>query len=135
MIQINPPNGVAGAIVGILMATFFAVLIYKEIGGPSSAPPPSLPAPSRADSPPPITSRDFYYVDDTRPPDAYLALTTAPGDQGIRVLEMPNGTLLEVLEKRADGWWRVRVLSNGKEGWALNRYGNRVWIHCCRSQN
>lgn len=31
-------------------------------------------------------------------------------------MDMPNGTLLDVLEKRQDGWWRVRVAANGKEG-------------------
>ena len=86
-----------------------------------------------AQSPP--SNRAFYFVGDTRPPDAYLTLRTEPGGSaGQRILDMPNGTLLDVLEKRSDGWWRVKIVNGGREGWALNRAGNRVWIHCCRAQ-
>jgi hypothetical protein len=71
-------------------------------------------------------------VGDTRPPDAYLSLRTEPsGSRGQSIMHMPNGTLLDVLQRRADGWWLVRVVPSGEEGWALNRQGSRVWIHCC----
>jgi Bacterial SH3 domain len=85
--------------------------------------------------PVPQTRNDarYYYVWDTRPPDDYLSLRTQPSAQtGARIRQMPNGTLLDVLEKQADGWWRVRVVKSGEEGWALNRDGDRVWIYCCR---
>jgi hypothetical protein len=44
---------------------------------------------------------------------------------------MSNGTLLKVLQRQGDGWWYVRVLPSGPEGWALSRQGNSVWIVCC----
>jgi hypothetical protein len=76
--------------------------------------------------------RAGYYVANTRPPDAYLALRTHPSStQGKRVLAMPNGTELEVLNRRRDGWWYVRVPASGHEGWALSRGNGRVWIECC----
>jgi hypothetical protein len=80
-------------------------------------------------------SDDTYYVANTRPPDAFLALRTNPtAGFGQRVATMPNGTLLKVLQRQGDGWWYVRVLPSGPEGWALSREGNRVWIVCCASQ-
>jgi len=76
--------------------------------------------------------RAHYYVANTRPPDAFLALRTQPSStQGKRVLAMPNGTVLEVLNKRPDDWWYVRVPASGHEGWALSQAGGRVWIECC----
>lgn len=94
------------------------------------------PAPSPPVLPqPPQGGQSYHYVDDTRPPDAFLALRTNPsGSSGSRLMEMPNGTLLQVLEQRPDGWWRVRVMPSGPEGWALNRMRDRVWIHCCRKR-
>jgi hypothetical protein len=75
---------------------------------------------------------ETYYVPNTRPPDAFLALRTKPtAESGDRLATMPNGTPVKVLERRADGWWYVRVLPSGPEGWALSREGNRVWIVCC----
>src|SRR5947209_2050339 len=74
----------------------------------------------------------LHYVANTRPPDAYLALRTQPSAaSGTRIMTMPNGTALRVLERRADGWWRVRVEPSGQEGWALAFQGNRSWIDCC----
>jgi uncharacterized caspase-like protein len=78
----------------------------------------------------------YSYVWDTRPPDDFLALRSEPSSRsGSRLAKMPNGTLLEVLEKRPDGWWRVRAVDLGLEGWAkhANDSGTRVWISCCRS--
>jgi hypothetical protein len=86
-------------------------------------------------TPQPPVGQSYHYVDDTRPPDAFLALRTQPSaSSGSRIIEMPNGTLLHVLERRPDGWWRVRVAPSGPEGWALNRQRDRVWIHCCRQR-
>jgi hypothetical protein len=48
-------------------------------------------------------------------------------------MTMPNGTLLEVLERRPDGWWRVRVVPSGQEGWTLSGQGQDVWIECCKA--
>ena len=74
----------------------------------------------------------LHYVANTRPPDAFLALRTQPSAaSGTRIMTMPNGTALRVLERRADGWWRVRVEPSGPEGWALAFQGNRSWIDCC----
>lgn len=74
----------------------------------------------------------LYYVANTTPPDAFLSLRTHPSaSQGLRIMTMPNGTPLQVLERRPDGWWRVKVASSGQEGWALSRSTNRIWIECC----
>ena len=117
--------------------------------GAAPAPPPPAPAApplgptaavipkSSAIAPP---QRSLHYVDDTRPPDAWLALRSQPGSsQGSQLARLTNGTMLEVIERRADGWWRVRVSGSGpgagQEGWVLNRAGDRVWIHCCRAGN
>jgi TonB family protein len=46
---------------------------------------------------------------------------------------MAKGTLLQVLQRQADGWWYVRVVSTGQQGWALSRQGNTSWIECCQT--
>ncbi|WP_425374648.1 hypothetical protein [Pseudolabrys taiwanensis] len=48
---------------------------------------------------------------------------------------MPNGTRLTVLRQRSDGWWLVRILATGQEGWALSRIGGKPFIECCVSPN
>ena len=70
-----------------------------------------------------------YYVANTSPPDAFLSLRTLPSTgAGSRIIAMPNGTVLQVLERSSDGWWRVRT-SHGVEGWALSRdYSGKPWI-------
>jgi hypothetical protein len=74
----------------------------------------------------------YYYVANTRPPDAFLALRTHPTSRlGLRIAAMPNGTFLQVLQRQPDGWWYVRMLPSGQEGWALSGQGNRQWIECC----
>lgn len=76
--------------------------------------------------------KSFYYVANTHPPDAYLSLRTDPTtSHGMNIMQMPNGTLLELIERRYDRWWRVRVFPTGQEGWALSGDGNRAWIACC----
>jgi len=78
------------------------------------------------------SDKSFYYVANTRPPDAYLGLRTNPTTTlGTNIMQMPNGTLLEIIERRADRWWHVRVFPSGQEGWALSGEGNRGWIECC----
>jgi len=76
-----------------------------------------------------------YYVANTRPPDAFLAMRSVPSSSyGERIEAMPNGTLLDVVERRADGWWRVRDVATGREGWALAGSGARRWIVCCAAE-
>ena len=71
-------------------------------------------------------------MSNTRPPDAYLSLRTEPTiSRGMNIMTMPNGTMLELIERRPDRWWRVRVFPTGQEGWALSGEGSRVWIECC----
>lgn len=78
--------------------------------------------------------QSYFFVANTRPPDAFLSLRTQPSTAvGQQIEEMPNGTLLEVLERRSDGWWLVRNIRSQRVGWALSRYGSRIWIECCRS--
>ena len=72
----------------------------------------------------------IYYVANTKPPDAFLALRTDP-DSGLQIMAMPNGTELQVLQRRDDGWWYVRVLPSGQEGWALSGQNSNTWIECC----
>ena len=77
-------------------------------------------------------NQPFYYVANTRPPDAYLSLRTEPTTgRGMNIMTMPNGTLVELIERRSDRWWHVRVFPTGQEGLALSGEGNRVWIECC----
>ena len=62
-------------------------------------------------------NRSFYYVANTRPPDAYLSLRTEPTtSRGMNIMTMPNGTLLELIERRLDGWWHVRSFSDWPGG-------------------
>jgi Bacterial SH3 domain len=109
-----------------------------QVGAPASAPPapvaPVAPAAqSAAVAPPKAAAKPFHFVDDARPPDAWLALRTEPGSgRGQQLARLNNGTLVEVLERRPDNWWRLRLPTTGQEGWALQRQGDRVWIHCCR---
>jgi hypothetical protein len=74
----------------------------------------------------------LHFVDGTNPPDAWLALRTEPGGLGNQIARLANGTLLEVLSRRSDGWWRVRAIEFGLEGWVLNRDGRRTWVYCCK---
>jgi hypothetical protein len=46
---------------------------------------------------------------------------------------VPNGTLAEVVERRRDRWWYVRLLPFGQEAWALSGHGSRRSIECCRT--
>ena len=74
----------------------------------------------------------YHFVANTRPPDDFLALRTHPTSRtGLRILAMRNGTFLQVLDRRPDGWWFVRVVPSGEEGWALSGKGDRQWINCC----
>jgi hypothetical protein len=70
-------------------------------------------------------------VTNTKPPDAYLALRSAPSSViGQRIEEMPNGTLLEILEQRSDAWWLVRNIRTEHQGWALSGNATPQWIAC-----
>ncbi len=79
-------------------------------------------------------STNYYFVANTSPPDAYLALRSAPSSVvGNRIEAMPNGTLLDVLEQRPDGWWLVKNIRTGHQGWALSGNATTNWIACCAS--
>jgi hypothetical protein len=71
------------------------------------------------------SANSYHYVADTLPPDDFLALRTHPSSQsGLRVMTLSKGALLEVLERKADGWWYVRLVPSGEEGWALSGQGS-----------
>jgi hypothetical protein len=82
----------------------------------------------------PTADKPFHFVATTQPPDAYLSLRTSPSG-GQEIAQMLNGTLLQVLNRRDDGWWHVRVYPSGQQGWTLNRQGERVWIYCCAASH
>jgi hypothetical protein len=95
-----------------------------------AAPAPVTPQPTatRAEEGSPV-----YYVANTTPPDAFLALRTDPSPTiGVRITTLPNGTTFQVLERRPDAWWRVRT-ATGLEGWLLSGEGNKKWVACCMS--
>jgi len=77
----------------------------------------------------------YSYVANTMPPDAFLALKTYPSSNSPRIMAMANGTKLDVLLRRIDGWWYVKVWPTGEEGWAFSGQGNRAWILCCAATN
>lgn len=75
----------------------------------------------------------YHYVANTPPPDAFLGLRTHPNLQtGLRITTLPAGALLDVLERRPDRWWYVRLVPSGQEGWVLSGEGKDLWIECCR---
>ena len=66
--------------------------------------------------------------------DPFLALRSYPSaSKGERIVKMRNGTLLHVLQRRADGWWFVETPS-GVKGWAKSGAGAQAWIQCCVSE-
>jgi Bacterial SH3 domain len=75
------------------------------------------------------------YVANLLPPDDYLALRSLPSSQaGHRITILRSGELVDVLDRRGDGWWRVHVVATGVEGWALSGGGGRQWIVCCQAE-
>jgi YARHG domain len=79
----------------------------------------------------PAQSNAYSYVANTMPPDAFLALKMYPSSNSPRIMAMANGTKLDVLLRRVDGWWYVKVWPTGEEGWAFSGQGNKAWILCC----
>lgn len=73
----------------------------------------------------------YSYVANTAPPDAFLALKLYPSANSPRIMAMANGTKLDVLLRRADGWWYVKVSPTGEQGWAFSGRGNKAYILCC----
>ena len=105
------------------------ILSQCAIAAPA-APAPVAPQPTatRAEEGSPV-----YFVANTTPPDAFLALRTDPSPTiGVRITTLPNGATFQVLERRPDAWWRVRT-ATGQEGWLLSGDGNRKWVACCMS--
>jgi hypothetical protein len=77
----------------------------------------------------------LYHVVNTYSDDNVLALRTEPSLQsGLQIMLVPNGTLAEVVERRRNRWWYVRLLPFGQEGWVLSGHGSRRWIECCRTK-
>jgi hypothetical protein len=77
----------------------------------------------------------YSYVANTAPPDAFLALKSYPSSNSPRIMAMANGTKLEVLLRRMDGWWYVKVWPTGEQGWAFSGQGNKAWILCCAADD
>jgi hypothetical protein len=78
----------------------------------------------------------FYYVTNATPPDALLTLRAKPSFIPRYIItEMPNNTVLRVLQKRGDGWWYVRVVDSGIDGWARSGTSEEAWIVCCTSRS
>lgn len=73
----------------------------------------------------------YSYVANTSPPDAFLALKAFPSLNSPRIMAMANGTKLEVLLRRTDGWWYVKVSPTGEQGWAFSGRGSKAYILCC----
>ncbi|MCV0387894.1 MAG: SH3 domain-containing protein [Nitrobacter sp.] len=74
----------------------------------------------------------LHVIANAAPPDAFVSLRTDPSlKAGKRLATMPNGTVVKVLQQNPDGWWKVRVVSTGQEGWALSNQNGKVWITCC----
>jgi uncharacterized protein len=79
-----------------------------------------------------VPSEKLYVIANTTPPDAFLSLRTDPSLRiGQRLASMANGTVVKVLQENPDGWWKVRVIATGQEGWALSGQNGKVWITCC----
>ena len=76
-------------------------------------------------------NRGNFYVANTMPPDAFLALRNFPSGYGPRIMALGNGTRLDVLLRRTDGWWFVKVYPTGEEGWALSGTRGKAYILCC----
>lgn len=85
----------------------------------------ALPAPSLA------APLSYHVIGNIRPPYEGLPLRTEPSNTGKKVADMPNETVLEVLERLEDGWWLVRDTSNDLIGWALSRTSDGIWIQPC----
>ncbi|MGI3165848.1 caspase family protein [Pseudooceanicola sp. 200-1SW] len=65
------------------------------------------------------------YVDDVRPPDAWLSLRTAP-TRGQTIANMPSGTAMEMLGPVQGDWHQVRTqYGTGWVSWKVAR-----WIRC-----
>jgi hypothetical protein len=67
--------------------------------------------------------------------DRSHSLRTYPSSNSPRIMAMANGTKLDVLFRRADGWWYVKVWPTGEEGWAFSGTGNKAWILCCTNSD
>jgi hypothetical protein len=74
----------------------------------------------------------YDYVANTPPPDAFLALRTPNLQKGLRITTLPPSTLLNVLERRPDRWWYVRLVPSSQEGWVFSGEGKDLWIECCQ---
>lgn len=58
------------------------------------------------------------YVDD----ELVIMLRTGPSNRNAIIRSLESGERVEVLESNGEGYSRVRVASDGNEGWVLNQY-------------
>jgi hypothetical protein len=76
-----------------------------------------------------------FYIANVTPPDDFLALRSLPSSkEGYRITIMRKGTLVDVIEQRGDGWWKIKIFPSGEQGWALSGVGERQWILCCQTE-
>jgi hypothetical protein len=76
----------------------------------------------------------YDYIVNTRSPDDSLTLRTEPSSRnGLHIMTIPDGTLFDAVERRADRRWYVRVLPFGQEGWLLTGRRPERWVECCRT--
>jgi hypothetical protein len=102
------------------------ILSQCAFAGPAVPVAPQATAAAQDDSP-------VYFVANTTPPDAFLALRTDPSSTvGLRIATLPNRSTFQILERRPDGWWRIRTTA-GQEGWLLSGNGDKTWVACCMS--
>jgi hypothetical protein len=107
----------------------FYVELAKEARQKLVALPPDpqpQPDPREPAEPNPPAKVEYSFVGVVLPPDPWLALRTEPSSKrGQRIMEMPQGTLFQVL--RRQGQWAYVRLRDGTVGWA-----NTGWIDCCK---
>jgi hypothetical protein len=95
--------------------------------------PPTLPEPDPATEPPAMQRADApstpeCYVDDVRPPDAWLALRSHPSDKTGRQLQKLLPGQRFIIEEEAPGAWYFVTLPDRTQGWVSWKV--KRWIAC-----
>lgn len=104
-------------------------LLVDVLSEPDTVPSPVVESPSepqaqRAE----IPSLPVCYVDDVRPPDAWLALRSHPSDKtGRQLLKLFPGQRFTIQGEAPDAWYFV-ALPDGQKGWVSWKV--RRWIKC-----
>lgn len=92
-------------------------------------PPPPAPLVPVAPAPAPSPALPKCYVDDVRPPDAWLALRSEPTDKrGIQVTKLYPGQPLEIMGPRENEFWYLVRGPDGRTGWVSWQLPR--WISC-----